>query len=81
MAWHGFITTPHHLYIVYDAIHRMTLTPYLSFTPHIISHHYDTWHDTLGFYRSKSYNILYDHIHHMTLLLLHISLYSHHITS
>jgi hypothetical protein len=27
MAWHGFITTPHHLYIVYDAIHRMALIP------------------------------------------------------
>ena len=27
MAWHGFITTLHYLYIVYDAIHRMALIP------------------------------------------------------
>ena len=80
MAWHGFITTPHYLLIVFKAIHRH-LSPFLPFRLHINSHHYGTWHDTSGFYCSKSYNILYDDIHHMTLLLLHIVLYSHLFTS
>ena len=59
MAWHGtHLSQPIKMSrYSYDVIHRMALMvwPKLSFSHRRTSH--DTWHDTSGFYRSKSCTI------------------------
>ena len=56
---HAFLTSLLNLQIYIWWYPSMALTVLRIIFIYIASHHYDTWHDTLGFNRSKSYNYIY----------------------
>ena len=56
---HAFFTSLLNLQIYIWWYPCMALTVFRIIVIYIISHHYDTWHDTLGFSRSKSYHYIY----------------------